>query len=1053
MSSRSCFSAVLLCAILTFAAPLASAETPDKSKTDFADEPYVFELLRNVVRYENDGTGTRETTARIRVQNEAAVQALGQMIFGYSSANEKLAIGYLRVRRSDGTTVEASPDNSQDLPAPVARQAPMYSDYREKHIPVPGLRPGEILEYRIVTTVENALFPGQFWLGYEFEKNVIVLDEQLEVSVPKGRGVKLKTQPGHDAKVTTEGDRRVYRWAGSHTEREADDTKDAHKKVHKPAELPDIEITTVADWNEVGRWYAGLERDRIVATPEVRAKAAELTKTAKTDQEKMQILYDYVAQDFRYISLSFGVGRVQPHAAGEILAHQYGDCKDKHTLLAAMLGSVGIPAYAALINAQRDTDGDIPSPMQFNHMITAVPQGKDYIWLDTTTEIAPFRLLAPSIRGKKALVVAPDGSATLVETPKQPPVENSQAVEIEGKVTELGKLQAHVRVVARGDAELAFRSMFRRASANQWKQIGEALHLSYGLPGEVANVSSSDPSKTREPFRVEYDVTASDYLDWSMHKSQPSLYLPVLWLRDAEEGKDKIELDGPAKLDVRLKLEVPSSYLARAGVPISMKRDYAEYRSDYKVENNTITAERALNIKSFDIPATRASDYAAFRRTVRADGEQKLMVESRVAGTPEIPKTAKAEDLADAGDAALKSQNFQAAAELYKRVTELDAKHKTAWLQLGRAYMALNHYDEAVAAFQKQVDIDPYDETVYSNLGYTYWRQQKYDKATEAFHKQLEVNPLSDYAHATLGTMYVEMKKYDEAVPELEKAASIKPDNPGYQVALGQAYLNVNQSDKALAAFDSAVESYPSPVIWNNVAYELSEHKVKLDRAQQYAESAITATQALLRNATLDHLRPEELTQVLSLAAYWDTLGWVHFQKGDLADAEKYIRASWLLDQHSDVGDHLGQIYEKRGDKEKAASAYAMAIAAIRPKDDTRTHLAALVGAKNVDDTVSRFRPQLAEQRTIKLPPLSTKEKGDADFFVLLAPGPKVEDVRFIRGSQKLKAYSPQLASVEYQVEFPDSAPTKLVRRGVLSCDPSQCLFVLMLPEDVHSVN
>jgi len=228
---------------------------------------------------------------------------------------------------------------------------------------------------------------------------------------------------------------------------------------------------------------------------------------------------------------------------------------------------------------------------------------------------------------------------------------------------------------------------------------------------------------------------------------------------------------------------------------------------------------------------------------------------------------------------------------------------------------------------------------------------------------------------------------------------------------------------------------------------------VKLDRAQQYAESAISATQALLRNVTLEHLRPEELAQVLGLAAYWDTLGWIDFQKGDLDGAEKYTHAAWLLDQHSDVGDHLGQIYEKKGDKEKAKQSYAMAVAALRPGNDTRAHLAALVGEKGVDETVNRVRPLLAEERTVKLPPLASKEKAEGELFVLFAPGPKVEDVKFIRGSDKLKPYAAQIAAEKYRVEFPDPAPTKLVRRGVLSCDPAQCTFVLLLPEDVHGVN
>jgi transglutaminase-like putative cysteine protease len=65
----------------------------------------------------------------------------------------------------------------------------------------------------------------------------------------------------------------------------------------------------------------------------------------------------------------------------------YGDCKDKHTLFAALLAAEGIKAYPVLIRAEGDTDNvdpDVPSPMQFSHVITAVPQDKGYLFLDTT---------------------------------------------------------------------------------------------------------------------------------------------------------------------------------------------------------------------------------------------------------------------------------------------------------------------------------------------------------------------------------------------------------------------------------------------------------------------------------------------------------------------------------------------------------------------------------------------------------------------------------------------------------------------------------------------
>ena len=86
--------------------------------------------------------------------------------------------------------------------------------------------------------------------------------------------------------------------------------------------------------------------------------------------------------------------------------------------------------------------------------------------------------------------------------------------------------------------------------------------------------------------------------------------------------------------------------------------------------------------------------------------------------------------------------------------------------------------------------------------------------------------------------MYAEWHKYDLAAPELEKAASLTPESAELQVTLGDAYLNLGQDQKALATFDHAVELNATPLVWNNIAYQLSLKGSHLDRAQQYAESA-----------------------------------------------------------------------------------------------------------------------------------------------------------------------------------------------------------------------
>jgi len=152
-----------------------------------------------------------------------------------------MEIGYVRVIKKDGSVVKAGSDDIQDLSAPVEHEAPVYTDYRQKHVTVPGLRPGEVLEYDLVTTVHTALAPGQFWTEYEFDKNDIVLDEELDLDVPSGRPLELKSKPGMDPKINEADGRRVYHWTSSHLEREDDKDKDKDKDKKKKRKKPEDE--------------------------------------------------------------------------------------------------------------------------------------------------------------------------------------------------------------------------------------------------------------------------------------------------------------------------------------------------------------------------------------------------------------------------------------------------------------------------------------------------------------------------------------------------------------------------------------------------------------------------------------------------------------------------------------------------------------------------------------------------------------------------------------------------------------------------------------------
>jgi Flp pilus assembly protein TadD/transglutaminase-like putative cysteine protease len=1032
-----------------------SAAAP-QSAPDYAQEPFVIEKYYSTARFENDGTGERDLSVRIRVQSDAGLQALGELVFGYSDANEKMDVRSVVVHKADGTTVTAGPDAVKEMTAPIARDAPVYTDYKEKHITVPSLRPGDTLEYSIATQIVKAFAPKQFWFEHNFLEGTIVLDEQLELNIPKGRVINLQS-PEFRFEKADSGDRTVYRWKRSVPSRPVDD---ANKKTDGAnAKPPNVRATTFENWEEVARWYSQLERGRTEPSPEIRAKTQELIQGRTTELDKIQALYDYVAKNIRYVSLSFGLSRYQPHAAAEVFTNQYGDCKDKHTLLAAMLEAAGIRSDAVLIPSLRKLDVSLPSPSQFDHVITAVPVNSQVLWMDTTTEVAPFRLLAASLRNKSALLVPADGAGQIVETPQDPPFLSTQRVEVDAQVSELGKLTSKLRYYVRGDNELALRIAFRRTPQTQWKELGQTVATLDGLHGEVTAVKPSDPSETSKPFELDLDLAQPNYLDWSSKKTRVALPLAAIGVPAVPENNSgPIHLGSPLDVSVQLKLVLPDNYVAQPPVGVSVPRDYAEFKSSYRYEDHILTVARSLIFRMRDLPASRTSDYLAFARAVESDETQTLAIVNSATGMPELPASATADELLETGLAALNSGNIRAAIPLFQRVVELDPKHKQAWNDLGLAYLRAGNFDKAADAFRKQIGVNAFDEHAYNYLGIALQQQDKFDEAEAAYKKQIELNPLDTIAHSALGSLFLEQHKYAEAVPELDKASVLSPENAGLQVGLGQAYLNTNEKDKALAAFEKAAEISQTPDVWNNVAYNLADHSLQLDKALEYAESAVSTTAASLRNVELSNLSLDNLNAVASMGAYWDTLGWVYFQKGDNAKAADFVRASWLLNQHGEVGDHLAQIYQKQGEKDRAIRMFALAIAAPHSVPETRARLVILLGGNTgIDALVKQAQPELASIRTLPVGKL-LKEDAQADFWVLLSPGgktAKVDAVRFISGSEKLRPFAAKLRDLEYGPMFPDPSPIRLIRRGTLACSAStgDCTFTLIRPEDVRSVN
>jgi transglutaminase-like putative cysteine protease len=1007
----------------------AGAQILSRKKTDPAQEAAIYQRILNRARFELDGTGVEETEAVIKIQSQAGVEEFGQMVFGYSSATEKLDVEYVRVRKADGRVVVTPESTAQDFAPDILKEAPMYSDYRQRHISVASLQPGDTLEYRTVTHIVTPLAAGHFWYEHTFPKGMFVHEDRLEIDVPKSREVKLKT-PKRAPEIQEEADRRVYRWVQKDIEPEGDNDEDQDEDETGS----DVQLTTFADWKQVAEWYAKLQGERVSVDDSVRKRAAELTKGADTPAEKARRLYDFVARNVRYVSISLGVGRYQPHSASDVLENGYGDCKDKHTLFSALLKAEGIQSYPVLIHSTRKLDADIPSPAQFDHVITLVRVGRELTWLDTTPEVTPYGLIPYQLRNKQAVVASEDSEGGLRRTPADSPVKTFVRFALDGKFTEFGTLDATLEFTAQGDRDFPMRSGFRRFPQARWQDFVKALSASWGLPGEVDDVQLDPIEETSKPFHLKYHLHQDRYFSVPSanvsFRPIPPLGVPAV--RASEKSREPINIGPAGEVDYRVRLEFPANYTVHTPLAVKMSRDYGDYASTYSLSVSSskqvvLEGERKLILKVNELSAAKRADYESFRNVTRSDEDQVLSCTiltpsgqgpvAKMAGTPA--------ELHKAGVKAFEANDYRGAIDLLKRAVDADASLKDGWYDLGLAYAGANNHAEAIRAFRKQIERDPNHKRANGDLAMELQQSGQAEEAIAAYRKQLGIAPYEKAAHKNLGVLLAQLGRDADARTELEAAVAVPPDDPDTKLALAQVYTKLGENAKAQELMKGLTGSAGGESGEDIFAAAL-KNDVDPAQTENDAQQVLYDIGGQFDAGEFDRLGPSAFSSMRLVALAWARMGWAKYLKGENLAALQFLNSAWLLSQSGTVANRLGQVYEKQGQRDKAQRFYELAKAC-----------GAGAPARECAAT------ELVAARTVKLAGLSAKS-GSARFNLVFDSSPRPERAEFVDGDESLRSAGEQLREKDFPVKFPDVSSVKIVRRGVVSCGASGCSVELL---------
>jgi len=370
------------------------------------------------------------------------------------------------------------------------------------------------------------------------------------------------------------------------------------------------------NWQEFGNFMYQLNAGRDELTASVKEKVQSLTKNLSTTTEKVNILYNFLQKNTRYISIQLGIGGWQTLDANFVATNGYGDCKALTNYMFALLKEAGIKSHVALVKAGRNEDEIIKdfTSNQFNHVILCVPNNKDSIWLECTNQNVLPGYMGSFTGNRNALLITENGGV-LVNTPAYKPKDNLQVRSIIANVDEQGNLQANISTKYNGLQQDRLDGYLTQMSKEDLKSyMANKFELS---SYEVENYSHTKTSIGSLPsISEEVKLKVANYASVTGKRlfiNPNILSASSFKIKDASSRKFGFHFNmGFTDYDT-VQINIPLGYKAESlpgNTEINM--GFAKFASSVKIEGSKIIYTRYFYQEAVKVPADKTKELAAF---------------------------------------------------------------------------------------------------------------------------------------------------------------------------------------------------------------------------------------------------------------------------------------------------------------------------------------------------------------------------------------------------------------------------------------------------------
>jgi len=603
-------------------------------------------------------TVTVISTEKIKVQVRRAYKILRPgSDYGYVIVplNRETRVNGLRAWciPSQGKDYEVKDKDGLEVSLPKVQGGELISDLKAKVLQIPAADPGNVVGYEYQLEEE----PLALQDSWEFQQEIPVSQAHYSLQLPAGWEYRAFWINFPEAKPQqVNGD---LQW----------DISDV-KAIRAEKKMPALEgvagqlivsffpsghaVPNAFDtWQQMGAWYSTLTEGRRDVSPDIQQKSIALTSSAPTAVDRAKLIAQFVQHDVRYVAIELGIGGYQPHPAAEVFAHRYGDCKDKVTLMSAMLHAVGVDSYYVLINVARGAvNPAMPAHVSgFNHAIIAIrlpenttdpsliakindPKLGKLLFFDPTNDLVPLGRIGGYLQANYGLLIGPSGG-DLVKLPDEPPALNGTQRTAKLVMDPTGALKGEVQEVHVGDSASSQRDALL-SSANSSDKLRPIEHvLGASIPDyHITKAQITNIQQTEEAFTYSYTFEAAHY---AKQAGNLLLVRPRVMgiessslLETQEPRRFPVEFEAARRDTDVFEITLPAGFQAdELPAAVDLDLSFASYHSKSELVGNTIRYSRTFEIKNPSVPLSQVGELKKFYRVIANDERNMAVLKSK----------------------------------------------------------------------------------------------------------------------------------------------------------------------------------------------------------------------------------------------------------------------------------------------------------------------------------------------------------------------------------------------------------------------------------------